>query len=118
MATIDPGEMSYDQAEQAAENYGGPSFTVRMATVTNETRLAWLVDGELRSGRLAEYAHDHDHGDLVGVDVSAEIWVAYNGDLRKTAPAIRFTGYNDDDYGSVIITLGDAEASYLRDGRA
>ena len=118
--TTNRDEMSYDAAEQYAETYGEPAAEecMHFATVTDETRLAWLVEGALSAGTLAEYAHDHEQGHYADVAVSDHVWIVHGDELVKTAPVITTTPFDSHDYATVVIALGDAVATYRLDGRA
>lgn len=79
----------------------------------------WLIDGgDPQAGTLGDYADDLHHAALVDVDVSRVVWeLRTDGPPIEHTPMIDSSGFDEDQWATITVSLNGEDASYRIDGR-
>jgi hypothetical protein len=105
LPSSDPAQIA-DAVAAALSAYTAPRF------------LIYTMDGEPYGYTLGDYAKAVEVAHYSGGDVSRTVWAWNGGGFDKVEPTRESTGYGEDDYATLTVTLRDEHASIRIDGRA
>ena len=96
-----------------------PATTASDPPAGEPSRFVYLVEGEPHVGTVTDYARAMEEAHYAGLSVdTSRVWAFLGDGSVALKPAVTASGYDEDDYSTLTVRLGDETATARIDGRA